>query len=79
MKEACRLLSKSIIRIEQPDIELEEDTAEEEIDAEGMKLRSLYFVTPVVTTRSGTFLFPTACLTSLHYLVLLMCVLSTIV
>ena len=34
VKEACRLLSKSIIRIEQPDIELEEDTAEEEIDAE---------------------------------------------
>ncbi|KAK2166950.1 hypothetical protein LSH36_33g07062 [Paralvinella palmiformis] len=36
VKEACRLLSKSIIRIEQPDIELEEeeDPVEENMDTE---------------------------------------------
>lgn len=28
MKEACRLLNKSIIRVEQPDIQLEEDEEE---------------------------------------------------
>ena len=29
VKEACRLLNKSIIRVEQPDIQLEQDEDEE--------------------------------------------------
>lgn len=37
MKEACRLLNKSIIRVEQPDIQLEEDEEEREIIAMGKK------------------------------------------
>ena len=35
MKEAFRLLSKSIIRVEQPDIHLEEDGQPESMDVEG--------------------------------------------
>ena len=34
MKEAFRLLNKSIIRVEQPDIHLEEEDPEEEMETE---------------------------------------------
>jgi DNA replication licensing factor MCM6 len=38
VKEAFRLLNKSIIRVEQPDVHLEEDEAdkEEEMEVEGI-------------------------------------------
>ena len=36
IKEAFRLLSKSIIRVEQPDIHLEEDEMQEEVDEDRM-------------------------------------------
>lgn len=35
VKEACRLLNKSIIRVEQPDIHLEQDEEEEMAMGEG--------------------------------------------
>jgi len=36
IKEAFRLLSKSIIRVEQPDIHLEEDEMQQAVDEDAM-------------------------------------------
>lgn len=45
MKEAFRLLNKSIIRVEQPDVHLEEEEEEdkkEEMDVEGITGNTMY-------------------------------------
>lgn len=44
MKEAFRLLNKSIIRVEQPDVHLEEEEEDkqEEMDVEGITGNTMY-------------------------------------
>ena len=57
VKEAFRLLNKSIIRVEQPDIHLEEDEAPEPMDMEGKSLKSLKHC--VVYVAMMKYIYPT--------------------
>ena len=54
VKEAFRLLNKSIIRVEQPDVHLEEGEDEEEEDVEmdtGQCMAAYHYAFSVITTQ----------------------------